>query len=169
MSPSDHNFQEVEKVSTTPGDPLHYLGPPSEDQLFGMLPLMNAHESSKVLRFRYRVVGPLPHYILDVNKFKERNAGVGKAMKAIQNVEILHAFIETGGWVLHGSTLPGMLLAVAGAHRVVFHGQKISRDYEDYDGLHIDYENQVVLPLNRAIKRAIEVTYRSHGPFYVRI
>jgi hypothetical protein len=62
MSPNErHQFTKpVGKVSVTPGNPCHYLGPPSESQLFAMLPWMIPCKSLEVFRFRYGFVGPLP-------------------------------------------------------------------------------------------------------------
>jgi hypothetical protein len=52
------------------------------------------------------------------------------------------------------NTLHETLLAVAGACHTLFKGQAIPEDYEDYDGLHIDYEKQIVIMLNQAAKHS---------------
>jgi hypothetical protein len=120
-----------------------------------MLPVINPNESLDVVWDRLKKIGPLPQHIFFKGQYLMHKYAFDSTIKAMQDINELNELLRTDGWATCKYTVPERLLAVAGARREVVNGQVIPENYEDYEGEHINYKEQIVMALNSRVIDAV--------------
>jgi hypothetical protein len=147
-----HRFKAAQKQT---GDSFRFLSPPNVKQLSVMLPIINPEESLDVVWDRLKKIGPLPRQLFFKGQYLMHKHAFDYAIKAVQDNIELKELLASDGWVSHRYTFPERLLAVAGARREVVNGQVIPENYEDYEGEHINYKEQIVMALTSEVIDAV--------------
>jgi hypothetical protein len=147
-----HRFKAAQKQT---GDSFRFLSPPSLNEMRVMLPAINPLETPDVFWKRLKKIGPLPRYLVNRAKYLRQKSAFDCAISAIRDIYELNELLKTDGWVVQQYTFPETLLAVAGARLDKVDGQVIPENYEDYEGEHINYKEQIVMALNCRVIDAV--------------
>jgi hypothetical protein len=115
-----------------------YLGPLSDNELQIMIPQMMNDYNASILKWK-EIVGNLPRYIINDDKFEARKERIETALRLNANDlwEYLKSTKDRGS-----NTLPGTLYTIDGTHRSLFANK--SEDTRllmkiDYEGNHINF------------------------------